>query len=86
LFPKVACWTATGQRQTQKFREKYVAAILSQEIGWFDTCAANQLSTKVSEYCGKIEDGLGRKVADLVQQFFQVLLVSISEISRPCLC
>eukprot|EP01034_Spumella_vulgaris_P028668 gene28668-35567_t len=42
----VWCWSVTGERQTQKFRERYVNAILSQEIGWFDSCGAGELSTR----------------------------------------
>jgi len=44
----------TGERQTQKFREKYVNAILSQEIGWFDNCGANELASNVPELIGKV--------------------------------
>jgi ATP-binding cassette subfamily B (MDR/TAP) protein 1 len=51
---QVACWSITGERQTQKFREVYVKSILSQEIGWFDICGAGELSTKVADLCGKI--------------------------------
>lgn len=47
-------WTATGERQTQKLRERYVNAILSQEIGWFDNCGANELAAKVAELIGKV--------------------------------
>jgi len=31
---QVYFWSAAGERQTQRFREKYVRSILSQEIGW----------------------------------------------------
>ncbi|RYG70373.1 hypothetical protein EON64_00325 [archaeon] len=48
------CWSATGERQTQRFRERYVNALLSQEIGWFDTVGAGQLSTQVAEVVGKV--------------------------------
>ena len=51
---KVYCWTTTGEKQSQKFREQYVTAILSQEIGWFDVCGAGELSTKVAELSGKV--------------------------------
>jgi ATP-binding cassette subfamily B (MDR/TAP) protein 1 len=56
-----------GERQAQKFRAKYVNAILSQEIGWFDSCGAGELSTRVAEITGKIQDGTGRKIGDLLQ-------------------
>ena len=51
---QVTCWAYSGERQTQKFRERYVKAILSQEIGWFDTVGASELSTKVAELTGKV--------------------------------
>jgi ATP-binding cassette, subfamily B (MDR/TAP), member 1 len=44
----------TGERQTQRLREKYVHAILSQEIGWFDSVGATELSTKVADVIGKV--------------------------------
>ncbi len=66
-------WSSAGESQTQKFREKYVNAILSQEIGWFDTCGAGELSTRVAELVGKIQDGMGRKVGDLVQYITQIV-------------
>eukprot|EP01034_Spumella_vulgaris_P034639 gene34639-42727_t len=72
-FLQVWCWTSTGERQTQKFRERYVNAILSQEIGWFDSCGAGELSTRVAEITGKIQDGTGRKVGDLIQYTTQFL-------------
>jgi hypothetical protein len=53
------CWETSGERQAQKLREMYVKAILSQEIGWFDTCAANELGTKVAEASGKVSMGSG---------------------------
>lgn len=66
-------WSYTGERQTQRFRERYVNAILSQEIGWFDTCGAGELSTRVAELTGKIQDGMGRKVGDLIQYLTQIV-------------
>jgi len=70
---QVGCWSAAGEHQAQKWREKYVRSILSQEIGWFDVIGASELSTKVAEYTGKIQDGMTRKVADLIQYAAQFL-------------
>lgn len=72
-YCQVACWSITGERQTQKFRERYVRAVLSQEIGWFDTIGANELSTKVGDNIGKVSDGIGRKVGDLLQYISQFI-------------
>lgn len=48
-------------------------AILSQEIGWFDTCGAGELATRVAEICGKVQDGIGRKVGDSIQYLTQII-------------
>ena len=53
-FLQVYCWALVGERQTQRFRMKYVRAILSQEIGWFDTTGAAQLPTKVAHFTSKV--------------------------------
>jgi ATP-binding cassette subfamily B (MDR/TAP) protein 1 len=77
---QVMCWSTTGERQSQKLREKYVQAVLSMEIGWFDTIGAGELSTKVADLAGKVQDGLGRKSGDLIQyisQFISSLVVGI---------
>jgi len=70
---QVYCWTVVGERQTQKLREQYVSSILRQEIGWFDTGNASELSTKVADLSGKVQDGVGRKLSDCIQYFFQIL-------------
>lgn len=47
-------WSIAGERQTQKLREMYVRSVLAQEIGWFDTAGATELSTKVADIMGKV--------------------------------
>eukprot|EP01039_Chlorochromonas_danica_P009083 gene9083-10025_t len=70
---QVLCWTLAGERQTQRYRERYVRAILSQEVGWFDQCGAHELSTKVANLTGKAQDGMTRKVGDFIQYAAQIL-------------
>lgn len=72
-FSQVVSWTVTGERQVQKIRNKYIRAILSQEIGWFDTCGAAELSTRCADTCGKLQDGLGRHLGALLQNLFTFL-------------
>ena len=70
---QVSCWTLAGERMSQKFRENYVTSILKQEIGWFDTVGVNELSTKVADLSGKVQDGTTRKVGDLTQYLSQFI-------------
>ena len=66
-------WGITGERQAQKMTEKYVSAVLSQEIGWFDTVGANQIATKLADMSGQLRDGMTYKLCDLIQYISQVL-------------
>lgn len=70
---QVYFWSCAGERLSQRLREKYVNAILRQEIGWFDVNGAGELSTKVTDLCGKVQDGTGRKIADMIQYSVQIL-------------
>lgn len=70
---QVTYWATTGERQAQRFRERYVQAILSQEIGWFDVNGASTLSTKVADLTGKIQDGMGRKFGDFLFNIIQFI-------------
>ena len=38
-----------------------------------DTSSAGQLSTKVADLCGKVQDGLGRKAGDMIQFTTQII-------------
>jgi ATP-binding cassette subfamily B (MDR/TAP) protein 1 len=54
-FLQVSCWTFAGERQSHKLRSKYILAVLSQEIGWFDEVGASELGTKVIELTDTIQ-------------------------------
>lgn len=47
-FIMFSTWIITGERQGVAFRKHYFAAILKQEIGWFDTINPNELSSRVA--------------------------------------
>jgi ATP-binding cassette subfamily B (MDR/TAP) protein 1 len=70
---QTGCWCLTGERQAQRFRELYVKAVLSQEIGWFDAVGANQLSTRLADLSGQLRDGLTYKTGDFIQYCSQVI-------------
>ncbi|CAM9601172.1 unnamed protein product [Chrysoparadoxa australica] len=62
----IACWAYTGERQSLRIKTAYVKSILRQDIGWFDTHKAGELPTKVAGSLAKINDGMGRKIADIL--------------------
>ena len=57
-FLQVTFWSISGERQSRKYRDAYVKAILSQEIGWFDQCGASELATRVADLNGKLRGTL----------------------------
>ncbi|CAM9323468.1 unnamed protein product [Pylaiella littoralis] len=65
-FAMVALWTIAGECQALRMRRAYVQCILKQDIGWFDEHPAGQLPTAVTANMAKVQDGLGRKVGDIV--------------------
>ncbi|CAM9989234.1 unnamed protein product, partial [Sphacelaria rigidula] len=62
----VTSWSVAGERQALRIRRAYVRAILRQDIGWFDDHPAGQLPTAVTANMAKVQDGIGRKVGDIV--------------------
>lgn len=52
--------------QALRLRRAYVKSILRQDVGWFDEHPAGQLPTAVTANMAKVQDGLGRKVGDII--------------------
>lgn len=74
----VALWTYTGERQALRIRQAFVRSAFQQDAKWFDSRGDPQeLPTLAANALAKINDGIGRKVADT----FANLLSSI-----VCLC
>lgn len=61
----VSIWTYTGERQALRIREAFVRSALRQDSTWFDSRGDPQeLPTLAANALAKINDGIGRKVAD----------------------
>eukprot|EP00752_Nemacystus_decipiens_P011582 g10286.t1 len=65
-FAMVSLWSIAGECQALRIRRAYVRCILKQDIGWFDEHPTGQLPTTVTANMAKVQDGLGRKVGDIV--------------------
>ncbi|KAF0711105.1 Aste57867_5382 [Aphanomyces stellatus] len=63
-FVQIACWSITASRQSKRLRQAYAAAILRQEVGWFDLHEPAQLASRVADSTLLVQEGLGRKVGD----------------------
>lgn len=54
------------KKQALRIRRAYVKAILNQDVGWFDEHPAGQLPTVATSNMAKVQDGMGRKIGDIV--------------------
>ena len=52
-------------------RENYLYAALRQEIGWFDTTKPGELATRIKGDTLVVQEGIGIKLARLIQFFAQ---------------
>jgi ATP-binding cassette subfamily B (MDR/TAP) protein 1 len=69
-FGFITIWTYTGEKQTLRIKEQYVAAIFQQDAAWFDEHNPNELPTKIASSMSAIHDALGRRIADLASNLW----------------
>lgn len=53
----------SGEHITQKIREQYLAAILRQNIGFFDKLGAGEITTRITADTNLVQDGISEKIA-----------------------
>jgi ATP-binding cassette subfamily B (MDR/TAP) protein 1 len=58
-----ACFKTTGLRQSARWRTYYLEGILRQDVGWYDTNSANELSSRIAEATKTLEEGISSKLA-----------------------
>ncbi|CAC5425120.1 ABCB1 [Mytilus coruscus] len=66
-FFAVMLWTLAAERQIKRIRRLYFESVMRQKIGWFDTHESGELSTRFSEDMHVILDGIGDKMATMIQ-------------------
>ncbi|KAL8975530.1 MAG: hypothetical protein Q9197_000207 [Variospora fuerteventurae] len=53
----------TGEHIAQKIREQYLAAILRQNIAFFDKLGAGEITTRITADTNLVQDGISEKIA-----------------------
>ncbi|KAJ6666730.1 hypothetical protein lerEdw1_020454 [Lerista edwardsae] len=66
-YGEIAFWTLAAGRQIKRIRQHFFHAIMRQEIGWFDVNDVGELNTRLIDDVSKINDGIGDKIAMLIQ-------------------
>ncbi|KAM7266878.1 hypothetical protein ACFE04_009044 [Oxalis oulophora] len=60
---EIACWMYASERQLERLRLAYLRAVLSQEIGAFDTeLTTGNIMSGMSNHMGIIQDAIGEKM------------------------
>ena len=58
-----ASWVYTGERLTRQIRERYLRAILRQNVAYFDKLGAGEVTTRITSDTHLIQDGISEKTA-----------------------
>ncbi|KAI9011907.1 putative ABC transporter protein [Phycomyces nitens] len=61
-----ACWTITGENQTRRIRQRYMHAVLRQDMSWFDRSEDGSLTTRLVSDTQLVQDGISEKFGDLI--------------------
>ena len=60
---EIGCWMYASERQIARLRLAYLKAVLSQEIGAFDTeLTSGKIISGISNHMSLIQDAVGEKV------------------------
>ncbi|EOA25505.1 hypothetical protein CARUB_v10018848mg [Capsella rubella] len=67
-FVEGYCWTRTGERQASRMRERYLRAVLRQDVGYFDlhVTSTSDVITSVSSDTLVIQDVLSEKLPNFL--------------------
>lgn len=56
-------WIYSGERLSKRIREKYLQAVLRQDIEFFDKVGAGEVATRIQTDTHLIQEGVSEKVA-----------------------
>ncbi|GAA5978101.1 hypothetical protein JCM11641_006626 [Rhodosporidiobolus odoratus] len=63
----MATWIISGERATRRIRERYLAAILRQNIAFFDKLGPGEITTRIDVDTHLVQEGISDKVPISVQ-------------------
>lgn len=61
-----SCWSTIGERLVRRMREKYLEAVLRQDMTFFDTLKPGEVGTRLSADLTTIQTGTSEKVGILI--------------------
>lgn len=79
-FVSIFCWMASGEQITRRIRLKYMRAVISQDMAFFDELGTGQILEKLTKDMNVIQAGLSEKVGlaiAAVSTFFTAMIVAL---------
>jgi len=73
----VAAFNYSAERQVRRIRNEFLAAVLRQDIAWFDTNTTSDFASRMTEDLNKVQDGMGEKVGMMLRFVFAGLTAFI---------
>lgn len=64
-------WTYNGEKIARRIREQYFRAVLRQNIGFWETIGAGEITTRLTTDMALVQRGISEKVCILVQYLTQ---------------
>lgn len=74
----MASWIYTGETTTRRIREAYLRSVLRQNIGFFDSLGAGEVTTRITSDMHLIQEGISEKIpitAQFIATFFAGFIV-----------
>lgn len=62
-----ACFGISGIRATQAFRQRFIKAVIRQDIAYIDSCSLGSITTTISTNVDMVENGITEKIGSLIQ-------------------
>ncbi|KAI9830957.1 MAG: GTPase-activating protein [Phylliscum demangeonii] len=62
IYVATAGWIYVGEHVAQAIRERYLAAILRQNVAFFDKLGAGEITTRITADTSQVQDGISEKV------------------------
>src|SRR6185369_4228254 len=65
-YLQMAFWMVAGENQAKRIREKYYAAIMRQDIAFFDAISTGNVTSRISGDISLLQEGISEKVGLIV--------------------
>ncbi|KAF9242528.1 P-loop containing nucleoside triphosphate hydrolase protein [Melanogaster broomeanus] len=78
-YAYMVIWVYTGEANSKRIREKYLQAILRQDIAYFDNVGAGEVATRIQTDTHLVQQGMSEKVAlavNFIGAFFAGFLLA----------